>query len=91
LEFKKNKAIDQEIGEYISALSNGACLHDMDKAYLVFGVENETHNIVGTSFSPKRAKVGNQDLEYWLVTQLTPRIDFKIYEFKDNGKKLHFL
>lgn len=56
LEFKHNFHNADEIGKRISALANGACLCDKKFGYLVFGVEDGTHNIVGTSFSPKTKK-----------------------------------
>jgi len=63
VEFKVNKAISQNIGEYISGLSNSACLEGKEHAYLVFGIENEKHELVGTDFKPKTKKIGNQELE----------------------------
>ena len=88
IEFKENNARPQEIGEYISALGNSACYHKKEYAYLVFGVEDATHRLVGTTFSPRESKVGNQELENWLATQLNPRIDFNIFEFDFEGN--HF-
>ncbi len=88
VEFKESNFEPQAIGEYISALSNSACIHRKKKAYLVFGVENETHTIVGTKFKPKKKKVGNEELENWLITQLIPRIDFTIHEFDMDGKPI---
>lgn len=79
-EFKKNNIDPDEVGEYISALSNSACLHAKTAAYLVFGIEDKSHEIVGTVFRPKQAKIGNEELENWLVRSLNPRIDFKIVE-----------
>jgi hypothetical protein len=35
LEFKENKAVPQEIGEYVSALANGAVLAGRARAYMV--------------------------------------------------------
>ena len=49
LEFKHNNADPQEIGEYLSALSNSAALCGKANAYLVWGIENDTHAIVGTT------------------------------------------
>ena len=40
LEFKSNHVSNQDIGEYISALSNGAALWGRPYAYLIFGVNN---------------------------------------------------
>ena len=45
VEFKHNNDNPDEIGEYISALSNSAAYADRDTAYMVWGIENETHNI----------------------------------------------
>jgi len=81
VEFKKDYYEPDLIGEYISALSNSACLHSRDKGYLVFGIEDETHSVKGTVFKPKIKKVRGEELENWLSRQLSPRIDFTIYEF----------
>lgn len=81
VEFKLNFHSEQEIGERISALSNGACIHNKPFGYLVFGVEDGTHNIKGTTFKAKSQKKGGEDLEHWLATRLNPRIDFTVHEF----------
>ena len=88
VEFKVNNTNPQEIGEYISALSNSACYYKKEFAYLVFGIEDSTHKLVGTDFRPLSEKKGNQELENWLVTQLNPRIDVNIYETDIKGQ--HF-
>ncbi len=85
VEFKVNNCKPAEIGEYISSLSNSACLHKKDHAYLVFGVEDKTHKVVGTSFVPANERVGNEALESWLTCRLEPRIDFKIYQLAYMG------
>lgn len=82
VEFKLNFHSAEEIGERISALSNGACIHNQSYGYLVFGIEDGSHIIKGTTFKGKTHKAkGNEDLEHWLATRLNPRIDFSIYEF----------
>ncbi|MGP5211444.1 RNA-binding domain-containing protein [Psychrobacter alimentarius] len=87
LEFKHNFHSTEEIGKRISALANGACLSGKKFGYLVFGIEDGTHNIVGTSFSPKTKKAkGNEDLEHWLVSRLSPKIHFTIHELQIDGK-----
>ncbi|MDR0393911.1 MAG: putative DNA binding domain-containing protein [Tannerella sp.] len=85
IEFKHNFHSPEEIGERISALSNAACIHTQAFGYLVFGVENETHRIVGTDFKAGSYKKGNEELENWLATRLNPRVDFTIYEFDYEG------
>jgi ATP-dependent DNA helicase RecG len=87
VEFKLNFHSEDEIGKRISALSNGAAIHNQEYGYLIFGVEDETHIIKGTSFKPKNHKKGNEELEHWLVQRLNPRIDFRIYEFAYDKQK----
>lgn len=81
VEFKHNNANPKEIGEYLSALSNSAILHDQSSAWLVWGIEDKTHNVIGTSFRPRDAKKGNQELEGWLLAKCHPRLEFRIHEF----------
>ncbi len=88
VEFKVNNSSPEDIGEYLSALSNSATLHGKNTAYLVWGINNDNHDIVGTNFKPRLEKIGNQELENWLATQLSPRINFKIHEFPYEGKDI---
>ena len=85
IEFKQNNIDPQEIGEYLSALSNSAALHRKDAAYIVWGVEDGTHRVVGTSFKPRQARKGNEELENWMLRLLSPRIDVKMYECEENS------
>jgi ATP-dependent DNA helicase RecG len=91
VELKGNNFNPELIGEYISALSNSALLHDKDCGYLLFGVDDAKHEVIGINTSLKLRKVGNQDLEIWLATLLEPRIDFKIFEFEYLGKTVAFI
>jgi hypothetical protein len=75
VEFKLNNSKPEDIGEYLSALSNAARLHDQPMAYFVWGVKNDANDLVGTAFTPKKQKVGNEELENWLVRLLEPRLD----------------
>jgi len=56
VEFKRNYHSAQMIGEYISTLTNAACLKYKPKAYLLYGIQDETHEVVGTSFDPYTEK-----------------------------------
>ncbi|MBF0558573.1 MAG: putative DNA binding domain-containing protein [Nitrospirae bacterium] len=80
VEFKVNCNDSQEIGEYISALSNSAALCGKASAYLIWGVKDNNHEIVGTAFTPGTMKKGNEELESWLLRLLSPRIHFCFYE-----------
>lgn len=80
VEFKRNADIEV-IGEYISALANSAALHAKQQAYLVFGVDDKTHQIVGTNFKPSVQKHKQQEVESWLLQKISPKIHFRFYEF----------
>lgn len=80
VEFKHNNSNPEEIGEYISALSNSAALKGKPKAYLLFGVQDITHAIVGTQFVPSKAKIHGQELENWILTLLKPKVNFRFFE-----------
>jgi ATP-dependent DNA helicase RecG len=88
VEFKHNNDAPDEIGEYISALSNAASLLGKEMAYIVWGVEDGTHRALGTSFQPRRQKVGGQELQNWLSIHLSPRLDFRFYEFDYHGRAI---
>ena len=80
LEFKHNKENPQIIGEYISALSNSAALNGKTNAYMIWGIDDHTHKVLGTSFKPSVTKKGNEALENWLLRLLESKINFKFYE-----------
>ena len=87
LEFKSNHVSNQDIGEYISALSNGAALKGRPFGYLIFGVDDETHEVIGTTFDYRKQKQGNEDLENWLKRLTDPKIGFMIYEIQYSALK----
>ena len=91
LEFKQNGIDHEQIGEYISALSNGACIDNKLYGYLVWGVKDGTHDIIGTTFKVSKSKHGNQDLELWLRMLIHPKIHFEINEFEYHGKAITLL
>lgn len=88
IEIKCNNKEPHMIGEYISALANGAAYMGQSRGYLAYGIDDSTHAIEGTDFHPKYEKIGNEELENWLATQLSPRIDFSINEAIIDGKHI---
>ncbi|TGR00835.1 transcriptional regulator [Mesorhizobium sp. M4B.F.Ca.ET.190.01.1.1] len=74
LEFKTSQFNKETIGKYVSAISNSAILHGQDCGYLIFGVEDDTHAIVGTSVRLAHEKVGNDTFLFWLHNRLFPRV-----------------
>ncbi len=91
VEFKLNNGDPDMIGQRISALSNSAALEDQETAYLVWGVQDETHEIVGTTFSPIGAKKGNENLEAWLVRMLAPRLNIAFHSLTIDEKPVVLL
>jgi len=85
VEFKMKDAEPQTIGEYLSALANAAALTGKAFAYLVWGVRDKDHTVVGTAFAPRAARVGNEELENWLLRLLEPKIDSRICEERGSG------
>lgn len=88
VEFKVNNKDPQKIGEYISALSNSATLLGRENAYILWGVNDKTHEVEGTFFDYKNSKKGNEELESWLTRLLNPRIEIKFYEVMFGDKKV---
>ena len=87
-EFKHNFHSSEEVGELLSALSNGACLNNRKYGYLVFGIENSTHKIIGTDFKPTQKKKGNEEIIHWLAQRLNPRVDFSVHELEVESKQV---
>lgn len=99
LEFKSNYQDANSLGEYISALSNGATLDNKEYGYLFFGVNDTTLDIEGTTFNPiaqkvsfkldKSSKSPNQYLEMGLRQYIAPKINFQIQSFiANNGNRV---
>jgi ATP-dependent DNA helicase RecG len=86
VEFKTNWDLADDIGEYISALSNAAALNGHDRAWMVWGVDDATKAIRSTTFDPFTQKVktdkpgSNQQLIMWLQFMTQPRADFQFHE-----------
>ena len=91
LEFKRNDALPQDIGEYLSALANSAALYGKAHGYVVWGIDDATHEIVGTTFNPLKTKVGNEELENWLLRLLSPKIDFRFHSAVIDGSTVILL
>ena len=91
VEFKQNDAEPKTIGENISALANSAALEGKASSYIVWGVRDEDHVVVGTTFVPSQRRVGNEELENWLLRLLEPKIDFQFFSVEIVGKPVVLL
>jgi ATP-dependent DNA helicase RecG len=81
VEFKHNNDQVPMIGEYISALANSAALMGKQNAYVVWGIADDDHAVVGTDFKPSQEHFKQQELESWLLQKISPKIAFRFYEF----------
>ncbi|WP_372421714.1 ATP-binding protein [Salinarimonas chemoclinalis] len=88
LEFKGNNGDPDTIGEYISALANGAMLSGRDRAFLVFGVDDAGSQPIGTTVRLGDSKKGGENLLNWLGRLLQPRLMIECLDFECEG--LHF-
>ena len=91
VEFKKNFANLEDIAKYISALANSDAREKQPKAYLIWGIEDKTHEIIGTTFNPATEKKGNQPFESWLSNQLSPSTTFDFIELLFEEKRVVIL
>ncbi|HJI30077.1 MAG TPA: putative DNA binding domain-containing protein [Veillonellaceae bacterium] len=91
LEFKKDNYKPDMIGEDISALANSATLTGRDKAYMIWGIDDKTHEIIGTEKDLQNIKVKNQELENWLRSLLSDNAQFDFYQTKINNKNIGVL
>ena len=84
VEFKeaKNTYDFNKLGKYFSALSNEANLCGKPNAWLIFGVEDKKHTIVGSQFRPNRKDLDS--LKGEIANKTTNRISFiEIYELPE--------
>lgn len=76
LEFKHNNFDPDLIGKLCSALSNAARFDGRDFAYILWGIQDGTRAVVGTSFHPDTTLAHGQVLQLWLANSLKPSIAF---------------
>ena len=77
----------KELGQYFSALSNEANLHDKPSGWLVFGIEDRTHDITGTHYRPDRPSLDS--LKHEIAQKTTSALTFtEIHEIHVQGKRV---
>ena len=59
------------IGQYLSALGNIASIVNKDAGYILWGIDDKSHELIGTSFNPATAKKGGELLESYLGHMLS--------------------
>ncbi len=86
-EFKENWCEPAALGEYISAISNSAACAGKNEGYFIWGINDVTHEVVGTSFDPD-CDIKNEPLKHYLARQLSPENDFDFSEVMIEGKRV---
>ncbi len=89
VEFKQaGKDYDTDkIGKYFSALSNEANLRGVDAAWLVFGVNDKTRQVVGSDYRPQPERL--QDLKMQIADNTEPSVTLRhIHEVQNAGGRV---
>lgn len=76
-EFKSNNYDPDMIGQDIAALANGAAYADKNCAYMIWGIDDKTHEIIGTNYDQHSLKQGNEEIESWLRRLLSSNAEFE--------------
>lgn len=91
IEFKHNNYDPQMIGQDICALANSATLYEKSCSYMIWGIDDKTHQVVGTEHNLQNLKKGNQELENWLRSLLSDNADFEFKNMEIENKKVGIL
>ena len=87
-DFKSNDVAPDKFGAYLAGLANAACLANQPFGYLVFGVDDATHDVVGTRLNLETKKRNGELLVWWLKRNLSREIAFDVFETIIDGKKV---
>lgn len=93
LEFKANNFKPDMIGEDISALANSAVLAERSCSYMIWGIDDTTHTIVGTIENLQSVKAGDkegtkEELSNWLTHMLSPNTEFSSRSVDYDGRNV---
>jgi predicted HTH transcriptional regulator len=91
VEFKENKFNEDSVGQYVSSLANSAMFEGKDAAYLLFGVRDGDHAVVGTSVDLLGETVGSESFILWLNKHLEPHISVTVESVDYDGKRIEIL
>lgn len=90
LDFKENWFSKDEIGEYISAIANGAALSGREYGYVIWRIRDSDKKIVGTSVNFDR-DIDGEPYKHYLARNLKPSIPFETTEFEYDGLRIVML
>ena len=83
-EFKTKRFDHAELGEALSGVYNGALIEDEPFAYVVYGIEDKTHDVKGTNLHSDQLAVGNEPVVFWLSKALDyPALEMKPIRYQE--------
>lgn len=85
-EFKCSNYDPEMIGQDISALANGAAYAEKSCAYMIWGIDDKTHDVVGTEIDQYSKLVGNQEIESWLRIMISKNAEFEFHKIEIKDK-----
>ncbi|MBL8536656.1 MAG: putative DNA binding domain-containing protein [Hyphomonadaceae bacterium] len=80
VEHKANNADAEMIGRLVSAVSNGARMAERSYGYVIWGIADDTRDVIGTTFRGSATRKENQPLPVWLSQMTEPCPDFEFLE-----------
>ncbi|WP_449257976.1 RNA-binding domain-containing protein [Chlorobium limicola] len=89
VEFKQagNDYPTNDIGKYFSALANEANLRCLEKAWLVFGVNNKTRSVVGSDYRLEPERL--QSTKMQIAENTEPSLTFRnIHDLQKDGSRV---
>ena len=89
-DFKDSLFKPDEIGEYISALSNSAAMESEPFGYIIWGIDNDTHDYTNTKFNYQK-DVNHEPFQHYLSRYVSPTIFFHFDEEIIDGKRVVLL
>lgn len=90
LEYKENWFSKDEIGEYISAIANSACLCGKEYGYIIWGISDSTKRVVGTTVNFDK-NINHKPYKHYLTRNLQPNIPFEVTELDHDGYRVVLL
>ncbi|MCH5172482.1 MAG: putative DNA binding domain-containing protein [Erysipelotrichales bacterium] len=90
LDFKENWFSKDEIGEYISAISNGAALCGKENGFIVWGINDSTKKVIGTNINFDK-DIDHEPYKHYLARNLKPSIAFEVIEINYHNERVVML
>ncbi|MCY4170471.1 MAG: putative DNA binding domain-containing protein [Bacteroidetes bacterium] len=80
VEFKSNDADPIQLGKNISAIANAVAVSGRSHGYIIWGIHDHDHRIIGTAFNPATKLVQKDNLDHWLANRLKPSVNLRFYQ-----------